>query len=39
MFINKKKENIWIVSYPLVQYIGHLKLREDKQNYKDNKIR
>lgn len=39
MFINKKKENIQIVSYhPLLQYIRHLKRREDKQNYKDNEI-
>ena len=39
MFINKRKENIQIVSYhPLVQYIRHLKLREDKKNYKNNEI-
>lgn len=33
MFINRKKENKQIVSYhPLVECIGHVKLKEDKQN-------
>lgn len=39
MFINKKKNNIQIASYhPLTQYINHLKLTEDKNNYGDNEI-
>lgn len=36
--LTKRKKIYKLSHHPLLQYIRHLKLREDKQNYKDNEI-